>query len=314
VIHSQTLIKVARRTARHLRQTVPYTHRRLQEAAQLLRGQYRRLRNDSNPRLYDMGVPRRQFLLDKTQIIHTCDFLPDQYSLSGTDFAKSPHVDFARRYLSDPDFDYRTSQYYRLAVKGRLAFPCKGVDQARQRCREFIYLINRIRDEGYQPDIYGAVSFVECDGGRAMVLNGKHRLAALMALGIRECWVDFSFANEVRALFRKAVERSWPARFYRKSLLAFEQIGLPVRDEGKEFNRLIKFIRQQKLETWADIYHPIPFHEFRGLSTQITSDAAYRRLEMILTKTSKVAETLRFWILGAMWGFIPCHWRSGVQL
>jgi SAM-dependent methyltransferase len=42
------------------------------------------------------------------------------------------------------------------------------------------------------------------------------------------------------------------------------------------------------LETWADIYHPIPFPEFRKLTTQVSDATPYKRLELILANLGRL--------------------------
>lgn len=227
--------------------------------------------------------PLTRFDLTNARIVHTMDFLPDRLSFSGMPFGDCPQADFARRYVSDANFDYRATRYFQLAAAGKLPFPCSGEMQAVQRCQEFIHLINRLKDLGYQPAEHGAISLVERADGSHMVVNGKHRLAALMALGETHIDVFMGHANEVAIQFQHLADNCWPRSSYARSIAAFQSVGRTNAEKRDRIAGLIGDIRAAKLETWAEIYHPIPFTDFRHLSTQVTPDTPYRRLEMILS-------------------------------
>jgi len=256
--------------------------RRTREVLRLLRSRYRPFTTRLDLSLDRLAIPTSGFNTSSNRILHTCDFLPDWLTLSGIPFEDSPHVDFVRRYLNEPGFDYKRTAYYGLAVRGHLPFPAYGAEGAEARCRQFIALTHRIQSEGYQPEVYGAITLAECDDGSTMVINGKHRLAVLMALEVREIPVVLCFANEIKALFRDVQERSRPARFYSKSHSMIERLGRPLSGDQSRIRSLVEKIKSYNLETWADIYHPIPFYEFRNLTTQVTFFTPYQRLAMIL--------------------------------
>lgn len=229
-------------------------------------------------------APLTPFLVERQRILHNFDFLPDRISLTDGPVESGPHASFARGYLHDPAFDYRSADYYKCTVEGTLAVPSRGTPHAEWRCRNFIYLINSMRTQGYQPARYGAICMVHRRDGSVMVINGIHRLAVLLALKIREFPVVFCPENEVRAMFADAVGRLWPSRFYQKNREALNEIGRPLTDKGHEVERLLSKITASSLEMWGDLYHPVPFYEFRNLRTMTNGKTPYRRLAMILSR------------------------------
>ena len=224
------------------------------------------------------------FSLNNQTLIHNADFLPDRLSFSGKLFERSPHYSFAKEYINNPQFDYKDTEYYRLAEKGHLSFPCKGKKQAELRCREFIYIINSIIKIGYQPETDNHIAMIECVDDKICLFDGKHRLAALFALGIKEFPVVFCYDNEVRLYLEDHIKGLWPTVFYKKSFQLLHNLGKPIPEKKLEINSLIEKIKKAKLETWADIYHPVPFYEFRNLTTQVTNQTPYKRLNMILSR------------------------------
>ncbi len=204
--------------------------------------------------------------------------------------------------ISGGGVDYCTTEYFQLALQGRLPFPCHGSRDAHMRCQQFIYLINQIDQQGYRPGHYGAISLVHTVDGQFMVINGKHRLAALLALGHTHADVFLGFDNEIRAQFRKISKHVWPISAYQKSFDALDQLGQPNDANAESIAQLIAKIKSSKLETWADIYHPLPFYEFRHLSTQVQSQTPYQRLQMILKAASPV-QGKRILDLGCNLGF-----------
>lgn len=261
------------------RRVIAATSRRLRSAIRCIRPAYTRFAHGPLT-LRDHGSnPRRILALSSTRFVCPPDFLPDRASFSGELFQSSPHVEFARAYLAAGDrFDFTVTRYYRLARVGRLPVPVKGATKATVRAQEFIWLIDWIRARGEMP---GRIVVSECDDGSFAVLDGKHRLAALLALGAAEVEVSLSFADEMRELYRPAAALAWPRRAYRKTHELIARLGAPISDRAS-VDGLISRIRSAKLETWADIYHPLPFIEFGGLSTQITAATPYARLGMIL--------------------------------
>jgi len=274
-----------RRIGRSLVATARRVPVRAADVRYLYRGLYRPVLNDVGLSVDRLGIPLTEVSLRDATVIHTFDFLPDRLTFSGRPFREGlPYVDFAKEYVADPNFDHRQTAYYRLALLGRLPAPGRGAAEAQRRCRDFRYLIRKVQCEGYQPEAYGAISLVECVNGDLMVLNGKHRLAALMALNVERIPVALCFENEIRAIFRHVVERSWPPRFYTTSRRALASIGRPLCGKEREIRDLVRFIKGSQLETSADLYHPLPFADFRDLTTQVSGTTPYRRLGMILSR------------------------------
>ena len=276
--------------------------RRTRDLASIVEGRYRSYTTSIGLSFERLGIPPIKLDTHSRSIIFTCDFLPDRYSLSGTQFRKSPHYDFVCRYLRDPHFDYRETRYYRLLVSGHLPSPYHGIEQAELRCRQFISIIETIRSDGLQSEHFSPITFVECSDGSLMILNGKHRLATYLALGIVELSAIVCFGNEVSALFQDVKERSWPRGFYHRSLQSLEKIGKPKPRQKAAISSLIDRIKESKLETWADVYHPIPFFEFRNLSTQVDNRSPYQRLAMILSVYQDL-QGMRILDLGCNVGF-----------
>ena len=136
-----------------------------------------------------------------------------------------------------------------------------------------------------------------------MVINGKHRCAALLALGEKNVDVFVGLDNEVRVQFRHLAESVWPRSSYHLSFEAMESLGKPNKDKADEIQQLIEQIKKQKLETWANIYHPLPFYEFGNLTTQVAPDTSYQRLQMILDAADGNVEDKRVLDLGCNLGF-----------
>lgn len=275
---------------------------RVSDARRLLRPVYRPRQDVTGFDLNRLGLQPSPFDFSRERVVHTCDFLPDPFSFSGDPFEESPHVDFARRLVDGQLHDVRRTKYYRLLEAGRLPFPHSGRIQADRRCRQFIDLVESIGTDGYSPETFGAISVVPCSDGSTMVLDGKHRLAALLVLGKDGSPVVRWFGNEARAIFGATADRAWPRRFYRKSLRALERIGDPRPDLEGEARRIGEWIRGLHLETWADVYHPIPFHEFRELTTQVDDSSSYGRLAMIV-RSRPSFEGVRVLDLGCNVGF-----------
>ena len=275
--------------------------RRLRSLYYLYKGYYR-----SNPYVNNLfwqcSLPITMFSPHNSTLVHIADFLPDRLTFSDKLFEKCPHFSFARGFISDPYFNYKKTNYYRLAVRGHLSYPCRGEKQAAERCREYIYLINKIRKEGYHPDKFSPIVLVECADGTIAVGDGKHRLAVLLALGIKEFPVVFCYDNEIRAFAQGYADQSWPRRFYQKSFQVLQKMGKPLVEKEPEINNLIEKIKSAKLETWADIYHPIPFYEFSDLTTQVTKLTPYKRLGMILSRYNDLSRK-RVLDLGCNVGF-----------
>ena len=226
-----------------------------------------------------LGIPPVTVWYSRQSIVSTCDFLPDGVSLSGMPFVDSPHVEFARSYYGGNSFDHRSTRYFRLAVKGHLAIPAYGPEGARRRCQQFMQLCDEIKNNGYARNLYEPMSFVECRDGSNMVLNGKHRLACLFALGEERFDAVVCYPNEVRAMFRDRAMSCWPRRLHNRCLSTLASVGAQAPSEAKAIADRIKNL---ELETWADVYHPIPFEGFEHLSTQVTWDTPFKRLAMIL--------------------------------
>lgn len=278
------------------------TRRRVGEFHRVWRPRYEPIAKSLGLSLSHMAIPLTLLSVANEKLIHTVDFLPDSFSFAGVPFDRCPQVDFAQRYLKGRAFDYEETDYYRLACRGLLPFPCYGAEQAHGQCRRFIYLIDRLRAEGYDPVSYDPISVARCRNGSVMVVNGKHRLAALIALEIRELPAMFCFEEELRAIFQRSIRRARPRRFYRRNLELVDSWRSLTPPDEDDVAKLICDIRKAKLETWADLYHPLPFAAFRGLTTQVTEDTPYRRLGMILREYNDV-RGLRVLDLGCNVGF-----------
>ncbi len=270
----------------HIRKAGKKLARRLNNILHLCRGTYLSVENVSGLDLHRLAIPLVKFFPSRLRIILNWDFLPDRRSVSGDPFEHSAHLQFAREYLADQSFDYRKTEYYKSIVEGRLARRSRGGAQAEKTSLEFIALINKIRSEGYQPEKYGAISLVKCVDGSVMVLNGKHRLATLMALKVNDFPVVFCFDNEIRAKAQARRDAVWPEQFFKKSLAAVDKIGTPAIGKEKEITSLLQSLKAEPLTARGEVYHQIPFYEFRNLRTQIHYSETYRRLSMILSRYS----------------------------
>lgn len=248
-----------------------------------------------------LAIPTTRICVETNIIRYTPDFLPDWYTLAGSLFEKSPHVDFANRYYTDAAFNPIRTPYFRQSARGRVS-PTSGEKGAMAKCERFVQLLDQLRHEGYLPDKYGPVMMARCVDGSYFVINGKHRLAGLMALGHSDVDVSLCYCNEVRALFQSVADAAQPGMYYRKSRKLLESCGTPLQSRSNEIAELRRDIKKWQLETWADIYHPIPFYEFRDLSTQVKPETPYQRLGMILEQYPSV-EGMRVLDVGCNVGF-----------
>jgi len=260
--------------------------RRCVDMSYLIRGVFRARKDAIGISLEHLAIAPTVFVPEGRTIVHSPDFLPDRYTFAGDPFETSPHFEFAREYLAQDTFNYAKTRYYKLAARGKLARPGRGKRQARSLCRQFIYLINAVRKDGYQVEDLGLITLAELEDGAFMVLDGKHRLAALLALKVDQFPVVFCFDNEIHALWQNRIERSWPPYFYRKSRSALNRIGKPLHHKKRETDQLIGAIKGNHLANLGEVYHPIPFREFQGLTTQVRPTASYKRLGMILCMCS----------------------------
>jgi hypothetical protein len=228
-----------------------------------------------------LAIPFTELIPADRNLIFPCDFIPDKFSFAGTSVKESPHLDFAVRYLSEDKFDYRETEYYKLALRGRLNFPCSGRFAAELRAQQFIEIIDKIKNEGFRPDKYGAISVVECSSGEVIIVNGKHRVAALLALNMEKFPVAFCFADEIRAHYQASLRRTWPKNLYKRSLNVYERIGKPLLKNGKKVNDIKKMLNQLgNKHKWG----PIPYYEFLEWNTYDDSLPFYQRLGMVLQK------------------------------
>lgn len=279
---------------------------RARKYVQSRRGRYHGLLNEAGISYQDVRSPLTQINLHSRPIVNAMDFLPDRFSFSGMDFLSSPHVEFAKAYVAngdDPTWDYTQTRYFQLGREGRLPYPIIGNTQAHLRCQKFIWMIEQIRRHGYKPRQFGAITMVPTTDGKWMVINGKHRCAALLALGEKNVEVFMGLENEVRAQFRRLAESVWPRSSYSRSFDAMQNMGQPNREKAGEIQELIEQIKKQKLETWANIYHPLPFYEFGNLTIQVAPDTSYQRLQMILNAAGGDVVDKRVLDLGCNLGF-----------
>lgn len=296
----------ASRVENKLKQMLLKLIQRTRQWVQLRRAQYQPLNNEDGICYQAVRSSLTAVNLLAKPIVNSMDFLPDRYSFSGTDFQQGPHVAFVKDYLqngNDPAWDFTKTQFYQLAFAGRLPFPVKGKCQARMHCQKFIWIIEQIKRNGYQPQKFGAIVLADTTDGKWMVINGKHRLAALLALGEKKADVFMGLDNEVRAQFRKMSSRVWPCSKYSQSFEAMESLGKPNVEKNEQIQALIVNIKNQKLETWANIYHPLPFYEFGNLTTQVAPATPYQRLQMILDQADGDVQGKRVLDLGCNLGF-----------
>lgn len=297
-IFKRVINKVRRLVVGAVNRSRQYVHTR--------RGRYHGLLNEAGISYQMVRSPLTQINLHTRPIINAMDFLPDRFSFSGTDFLAGPHVDFAKQYIAsgdDPTWDYTQTAYFQLAQAGRLPFPVIGNCQAHMRCQKFIWIIEQIRRQGYKPREFGAITVIPTTDGKWMVINGKHRCGALLALGEKNVEVFVGLENEVRAQFRRLSESVWPRSSYSRSFHAMEILGQPNHENAGEIQELIEQIKKQKLETWACIYHPLPFYEFGNLSIQVAPNTSYQRLQMILDAAEGDVMDKRVLDLGCNLGF-----------
>jgi len=277
--------KIVRRSKGAARQVLRHSR----DLVKLARATYEYLPDRGVISYQKVGWPLTSFDTTRNNVVHTMDFMPDKVSFAGTDMMQSPHLEFAKAYIAEGDrFQYRNTRYYRLALEGRLPFPCRGQRDAENLCRNFIYLINKLKEDGYTPVENGAITLVPCVDGSHMIINGKHRFAALIALGQTTFDVFIGLANEVRSQFRQVAEAAWPRSSYARSIDLLDRIGRPHADKGEQINALIEHIHNANLENWGDIYHPLPFYEFRNMQTQVDHDTPYQRLQMILAHSGNL--------------------------
>lgn len=233
-----------------------------------------------------LGIPLTLVDIRQKKLVCTCDFLPDRYSWSGKPFWELPHIDFAYRYVTDPQFDYKTSNYYELAVKGRLPFPCYGKRQAEVQCRRFMNLIDQIRKQGYLAENYASISFTECKDGSLMVLNGKHRLAALIALGIYRFPAVMCFEDECKVMFYEVYRRARPRFLYRKSRRWVRNIGRAKADNQsimEAFARQNTFLGANNHRIHAAMFDLTPFIKPNALLVNRSLHGLYDLLGMLLS-------------------------------
>lgn len=274
----ETLTRGIRSVVRRSRES----RRWLNDISQVVKGTYRPMPVHSQLSLGRLGIPSQIISIRGREIYFTCDYLPDRYSFSETSFWNSPHVDFAIRYYAQPHFGFEETEYYKLAIKGRLPYPVRGVERAVERCERFVQLLDAVRENKRDLSSIPPVTMVECRDGNLMVVDGKHRLAAYIALSIEEFPVVLCFDNELREILRASKERARPNEFYARSNHMLAQIGKPYAQKQDEIAALREYIKASKLESWAEIYHPIPFNDFADLSTQVEPATSYTRLGMIL--------------------------------
>ncbi len=238
----------------------------------------------------NMGLPLSPFSPDGHELVSSPDFLPDDLSYAGTLVSETPYYEFAREYLQSAAFSYENTRYYELGIRGHLPRPVNGQRAATAQCKRFLHLINKMRREGYRPEAYSPITMTRCTDGRLVVLDGKHRLAILLVLGVPQFPVAFCPENEVRAAFALSpvhgyyIEGVSPKAYYRKSFGLLDSLGSPDEYDQEAIRTVIRGIKNAHLETWANVYHPIPFDEFRNLTTQVPPRCCYNRLGMILDR------------------------------
>lgn len=118
--------------------------------------------------------------------------------------------------------------------------------------------------------------------GRWMVLQGRDRVRRALALGRKSLEVRVMPSNEARAGVLDPRHTFFPTWLHRHNLDLLEMVGEPDTELDAGMQDLAREIQADPLVRMADIYQPLPFPEFRDLSTQASDAATYARLGMIL--------------------------------
>ena len=121
---------------------------RIRQLVQLKRAQYQPLHNEDGICYQTVRSSLTNVNLLAKPIVNSMDFLPNRYSFSGADFQQGPHVAFAKDYIqngNESSWDFTKTDFYQLALAGRLPYPVKGECQARMHCQKFIWIIEFFR-------------------------------------------------------------------------------------------------------------------------------------------------------------------------
>ena len=254
----------------------------------MFRGRYQALSDVVAPVRAALRIGDGLIEIDRARLVHIIDFMPDSVTLAGAPLEYWPHLDFVRSYLSDTRRDPTTTEYFRRALAGHLPYPARGAAGATARCVTFQTLIETVRREGYRPDRGHPISVMDDGMGQTMVMDGKHRVAILAALGERRAAVDVIDSFEYAAAFRDVFRRLFPKARYRVTERVWRGLHQPRHALSDDISRLKQRITSRRLETWAHVYHPIPFIEFADLTTQVPSRVSSSRLNMILERVGSV--------------------------
>lgn len=241
-------------------------------------------------------------MLELDNLYSGIDFLPDYYSECGEPFAQSACLEFAQYYVSNKQFDIKNCRYFQRSYRSFDALQFHPSAKTEQHLRAFVYLIHRIEEYGYSPDLDGRVVLVNRKFGGFYVISGSQTLAAILALKIKEAEVIHAFENEIKAYFYDLKKYCIPVGLFKKNLMAIRSIGNVKEQMIQKAFQLKKHIRNNPLVRFGDIYQPIPFSEFSGLKTQANDEASYRRLSMILNAIPN-PENKTFLDLGCNVGF-----------
>lgn len=251
-----------------------------------VRGHYRGFQAPAGLSAEQCRLPPTDIDLADTTLVMPIDFMPDRCTLVGQRFDRSPHLEFVRDYLRGGGFDPRSTRYHRLARSGHLNCPAKGLSGADMFCVRFTELIERTKRGERLVSPRAPVVLIQYANEVFAVGDGKHRLAALLGLGHTDVCVSFVDAHEYRIVFGQRYAALRPRRFYEKTASWWEAV-LPSRQRSHDrIEALKKNIRAQRLETWADVYHPIPFAGFEDLTTGVDPLASSSRLAMIIAHAS----------------------------
>jgi len=229
-----------------------------------------------------LHLPAAVMTLDTDRWLLPPDLLRDSRSFAGVPLTASPHLDFARRVLVEPDLDHARTDYHRAAehLTGRSdAARTWGPDQD---CAEFAYLVKCLEKGWCEPCTRGPVVLAELRDGRHAILAGARIAAAAAALGRRSWEVQVAPENEVRAGVRQHLDRLQPHQFFRRNFALADALGCPPARLHPEAMQLAREIAAAPLVNHGDVYQPIPFPEFAGLASQADDRATYQRLGMIL--------------------------------
>lgn len=249
-----------------------------------------------------LRLPVQPIALAPDRLLLPLDLVRDSRSLAGTPLAESPHLDFARRVLAEPNLDHAGTAFHRVSSHLAERSATASIWGPDQDCAEFTYLIQAVREGWYENVEQRPVVLAELRDGRHMVMSGVRVLAAAIALG-RTTWdVQIAPENEVRAAVRQPLEHLTPRAVFRRNLALAGMLGTPAHELEPAALALSREIAGAPLVAHGDVYQPLPFPEFADLRTQADDLASYQRLGLILDACPQ-PHGMRYLDLGCNVGF-----------